>query len=216
MIQAVVFDLGGTLLEFKGMPSDWSSRYPAGLAEACRSLGLRPSAREIEEAAEILRGYNPRVCYREVEISPEMIFADAVKGWAVRPETEALIDAFFAGLHLEAVTYEYAAGLLERCRRAGCRTACLTDLPSGMPDRLFRPAAREIEERLDLYVSSQTCGVRKPNPGGLLTIAAEFGLSPAGILFVGDEEKDRRTAERAGCPFAGIQDFLAGEGGELG
>ncbi len=216
MIQAVAFDLGGTLLEFRGMPPDWSSYYPAGLEEAGRSLGLHPSAQEIGEAAEILRGYNPRVRYREEEIPPERIFADAVKGWAVKPETGALIDAFFAGLHLEAATYGYAAGLLERCRRRGYRTACLTDLPNGMPDRLFRPAVGEIEGGLDLYASSQTCGVRKPNPGGLLYIAAQFGLSPAEILFVGDEEKDRRTAERAGCPFAWIQDFLAGEGGELG
>ena len=86
MIQAVAFDLGGTLLEFRGMPPDWSSYYPAGLEEAGRSLGLHPSAQEIGEAAEILRGYNPRVRYREEEIPPERIFADAVKGWAVKPE----------------------------------------------------------------------------------------------------------------------------------
>lgn len=214
MIRAAVFDLGGTLMEFRGMPGDWSGYYFSGLEQASRRLGLGLSSGEIQEAADILRGYNPRVKYREEEISPEIIFADAARNWRKKPEPGALVDAFFQGLHLEAVVYDYAAGLLEECRNRGWRTACLTDLPSGMPDRLFRPALGEIEARLDRYVSSQSCGVRKPHPGGLLSIAEQFGLAPGELLFVGDEEKDRRTAERAGCSFADIRDFLAEERGK--
>jgi putative hydrolase of the HAD superfamily len=70
-------------------------------------------------------------------------------------------------------------------------------------------AIQEIIMCLDLYVSSQSCGVRKPNKGGLCEIARIFDVSKSDILFVGDENKDYMTAQNMGCDFAYIKDFLA-------
>lgn len=56
----------------------------------------------------------------------------------------------------------------------------------------------------DYYVSSAVSGVRKPNAGGLRMIADKFGVSLSELILVGDEEKDARTAERAGCGFIRI------------
>lgn len=42
---------------------------------------------------------------------------------------------------------------------------------------------------------------RKPAPDGLLAIADELGVAPERTLFVGDGERDERTAERAGTAF---------------
>ncbi len=95
-----------------------------------------------------------------------------------------------------------------RCRGRGYKIACLTDLPSGMPDSFLRPAITEITDLLDLYVSSQSCGMRKLNPKGLSVIADAFGVDVTELLFVGDEEKDRMTAKNAGCDFMFIGDFL--------
>ena len=90
----------------------------------------------------------------------------------------------------------------------GLKTACLTDLPNGMPDCIFKPAIEKILPYFDLYVSSQVCGVRKPNKGGICYIADIFDIREAEILFVGDEEKDFLTASNAGCDFTYISDFL--------
>jgi len=50
-----------------------------------------------------------------------------------------------------------------------------------------------------MYVSSISCGYRKPNPKGLSDIAEEFDVSPSEMIMIGDEEKDIKTAKRFGC-----------------
>jgi putative hydrolase of the HAD superfamily len=77
-----------------------------------------------------------------------------------------------------------------------------------MTDRIFRPAIKELEPLFDLYVSSQTCGYRKPNKKGLEYVAEYFGIDASEILFVGDEKKDEDTAANEGCEFKYIADFL--------
>ena len=44
-----------------------------------------------------------------------------------------------------------------------------------------------------------SCGYRKPNPKGLSDIAEHFGVSPAEMVFIGDEQKDIIVAKRFGC-----------------
>lgn len=50
-------------------------------------------------------------------------------------------------------------------------------------------------------------GYRKPNKAGLEYIAEQFGIDVKDILFVGDEDKDRKTADNAGCSFMHIDEF---------
>ena len=69
----------------------------------------------------------------------------------------------------------------------------------------------EYHSKFDLYVSSQICGVRKPNKGGICYITDAFEIREAEILFVGDEEKDFLTALNAGCDFVYINDLIKNE-----
>ena len=62
-----------------------------------------------------------------------------------------------------------------------------------------------------MYVSSASCGFRKPNCTGLRLIAEHFGVPITELVFAGDEEKDRKTAENAGCKFVCV-DRKGGEG----
>lgn len=100
--------------------------------------------------------------------------------------------------------YEDTVPALSLLKEAGCSIACLTNLPSGMPDALFREGIQGLEEKLDYYLSSELCGFRKPHPAGLHRIAQEFNVPVESLLFVGDERLDMETAENAGCPFARI------------
>ena len=207
MLKSIVFDLGGTLMEYTGMPLNWSDYYICGFENLNRKLKLNLSENDLQEAANKLRSYNPRISKREYEIKPEVIFNDIISNWEEKPDINKVIETFFEGLRLKANIYEYSIELLKKCRSLGFKTACLTDLPNGMPDHILRPAIERILPYFDLYVSSQICGVRKPNKGGISYIADAFEIREAEILFVGDEEKDFLTALNAGCDFAYINDF---------
>lgn len=208
MVKAVVFDLGGTLMEYKGMQLNWEEYYYRGIQNVDRSNELNLSEEEILEAVRVLKAYNPRNSGRQEEIAPEVIFKDATAGWKTRTEIGKIIEDFFSGMSLEAMVFDYSEMILRKCKEDGLFVACLTDLPNGMPDALFRKTITTIEPLLDLYVSSQNCGVRKPNKKGLEYIAYEFGIDVSEILFVGDEKKDEETAKNAGCSFEYIGEFL--------
>lgn len=206
--KAIVFDLGGTLMEYEGMPLDWSVYYPNGFRNIISSQDLSVSEMEIIRASEIMRYYNPRYSHREVEYTPERIFTYAVEDWRDKPDIKNAINEFFEGIELRPKIFDYTIDLLDRCSSRGLKTACLTDLPNGMPDRIFKKAITDIIGKLDLYVSSQNCGYRKPNKAGLVIIADMFKVDIKDVLFVGDEKKDRLTAYNAGCDFMYINEVL--------
>lgn len=208
MLKSIVFDLGGTLMEYAGMPLNWSDYYICGFEKVNEILKLNLSENDLQKSANKLKSYNPRTSKREYEIKPEEIFNNIISNWEEKPAANKVIEIFFEGLGLKANIYEYSTELLKKCRNWGFKTACLTDLPNGMPDSLFKPGIEKILPYFDLYVSSQICGVRKPNKGGICYIADAFEIRETEILFVGDEEKDFLTALNAGCGFVYIDDFL--------
>lgn len=221
MDKVIVFDFGGTLLEYKGMPLNWSEYYQQGFENVSKSLGFNASELEILKSVDIMKAYNPRFSGREEEIAPEIIFRDAIKNWEGNDKVEdinTVIDSFFEGIELKAEVFEYSFKIINMLKSQGCKVACLTDLPNGMPDRIFKRGFKELIDSLDLYVSSQSCGYRKPNKNGLIYIADWFGCDILQMLFVGDEDKDKKTAENAGCRFVRIDDYIKGkrEYGNLG
>lgn len=201
MNNVVVFDLGGTLMEYEGMPLSWIPYYEAGMAAVNQNLGLELSQEELEDAVRVLKEYNPRFRPREVEYPPEQIFSDATARWSRKAELKQVVEEFFRGIKLVPRIYEDTLPGLRCLREEGYNLACLTNLPSAMPDSLFRRGISQLVDALDLYVSSETCGFRKPNGAGLAKIADYFQVSVGSLLFVGDEEIDAQTARNAGCSF---------------
>jgi histidinol-phosphate phosphatase family protein len=49
------------------------------------------------------------------------------------------------------------------------------------------------------------CACRKPKPGLLFQAQKDFSLDLSRTWFVGDDERDARAAEAAGCPFMGVE-----------
>lgn len=76
----IVFDIGGTLMEFEGMLLNWSEYYLWGFKRLAESLGYSIADGEILRSVEILRSYNPRFHEREKEIKPDVIFSECLKG----------------------------------------------------------------------------------------------------------------------------------------
>lgn len=207
-MNVVVFDLGGTLMEFKGMPPVWIDYYKTGFKHINTKHNLKLSDDDIAKSTEIMKAYNPRINYREEEISPIEIFSNAVADWNTNLDINDIIEDFFNGIELNTVIYDYTFDLLKHYKSNGYYIACLTDLPSGMPDCIFKKPLKKLIDKLDLCVSSQSCGYRKPNKFGLQYIADYFGVNVKDLLFIGDEEKDKLTAHNAQCSFMYINDVI--------
>ena len=119
MIKAVVFDLGGTLMEYIGMPLNWEEFYYRGFQNVNLVNALNLSEEEILEAVKVLKEYNPRNNGREYEVDPEIIFGDATVKWRSKPEPGKIIDDFFFGMSLEARIFDHTIGLIDKCKKSG-------------------------------------------------------------------------------------------------
>ena len=198
-MKVIVFDIGGTLMEYRDMPGVWIDFYPAALERVRRELLPELTDAELSRSLEILRSYNPSVRYREKEYPPEVIFGDACAHWPGSFSLQEVIRIFYGSMKLTPVLFPETADVLQQLRDAGYRIAALTDVATGMPDELHRDGCADLMPFFDRYVSSLSCGWRKPNPGGLEDIADSFGVSPSGMIMVGDERKDAEAAARFGC-----------------
>lgn len=200
-MKVIAFDLGGTLMEYEGMPHLWVDYYRQGFEAINQKYNLGASEPDIIKSVEALKEYNPRVNYREKEYSPEYIFSKVMEHWKRDVGVTEYINTFFEGLNLKATIYPDTIPTLEELKNMGYMISALTDLPTAMSDELFRKDIADLLQFFDLYVSSQSSGFRKPNCRGLQQIAAYYNIPVTELVFVGDEEKDKKTAMNAGCQF---------------
>ena len=198
-MKAIVFDVGRTLMEYKNMPNVWTDFYQSSFEYVSRELDLNISDTDIEKSIEILRSYNPKIKYREIDYSPEVIFGNATEHWSCNFLLDDVINAFYSSLNLTSHIYEETIPVLEKLKAEGYIIAVLTDVATGMPDELHKSYFAELLPYFDMYVSSISCGWRKPNPKGLNDIAEHFGIAPEEMIYIGDEEKDINAAKRFGC-----------------
>lgn len=205
ILKVVVFDLGGTLMQYAGMPHSWENFYYEGFEEIIRNFKYHISQEAVEKSFQMLKEFNPRINYREVEYSAEYIFTKVLEPWHIDIPIQSCIETFWSGLRLKAEIYPEAIHVLQKLREKGYAIAALTDLPSAMPDEIFRRDISELLGYFDYYVSSSVAGYRKPNCKGLQMISEKFSTPITELIFIGDEEKDRRTAMNANCKFIRIQ-----------
>ncbi|MBQ2667600.1 MAG: HAD family hydrolase [Clostridia bacterium] len=199
-----VFDLGGTLMEYIGMPASWIEYYPEAFRHISEKLCPNCSESDLQRSVDLLTTFNPRISKREIEYTPEYIFSTCLSHWPSVISIPDAIHAFFEGIHLSPFIYPDTLPALKHLKAQGHFIATLTDLPTAMPDSLFRRDISELLPYFDLYMSSASCGFRKPNPAGLQQIATHFSIDVRSLIFVGDEDKDAQTAINAGCSFLRI------------
>lgn len=204
-MKVIVFDLGGTLMQYVGMPLSWVDFYEQGFESIIQKYNCNVSKEEVDKSLQILKDFNPRVNYREVEYSAEYIFSKALEHWNIDTPVETCIETFWDGLRLSAEIYPDTIEVLQVLREKGYIIATLTDLPNAMPDKVFQKDISELLPYFDYYVSSSIAGYRKPHMQGLQMIAHKYGIPITELVFVGDEEKDRKTATNANCRFVHIR-----------
>lgn len=199
------FDLGETLLTYAGTPLNWAELYPAALAQVADAIGgsfvFMPA--HIEEACLRLRAANTRLHPRSAEIRAERLFAGILQAWgcAAGPaDIGAAVAAFFGFFQQRMVAYPESAAVLAALRADRRRIGVLTDVPYGMP-RAF--VQRDLDGAglaglVDVLLSSEETGWRKPAAAGFLLLAERLGVPPSELWYVGNEEKDIRGATGAG------------------
>ena len=198
-MKVIVFDIGGTLMEYKNMPLSWLDFYKDGFRYVCSELSLNITENDIDKSFEVLKSYNPRINPREIDITPEVIFSEATAHWQGAFTLSDVINKFYESMNLTANIYPETLDFLDKLKAEGYIIATLTDVAIGMPDELHKSYFPELLPYFDMYVSSISCGYRKPNPKGLSDIAENFGVTSYEMIMIGDEEKDIKTAKRFGC-----------------
>lgn len=199
MKKVIVFDLGGTLMEYEGMPLSWISYYEDCFNAVNYRYNLKLTQDDILRSVEVLKEYNPRYKSREIEYPSEFLFQEATAHWNTYIDLHDLITEFFRGMQLTPKIYDDTEPVVAKLKTNGFKTAALTNLPSSMPDRIYKADIPQILEMLDLYVSSEICGYRKPNKAGLEYIAKFFNVNIRDLVFIGDEKLDIDTAQNANC-----------------
>lgn len=198
MLEAVLFDWGGTLMQ-----DEWSDEialegHTAGLAELGRD-GL-PTAEAFtrylaeNEAELFLSGED------EIDIADVMRRAFAQHGVELEDDDLRL---FLRAVHDVWASYYWLAAsthaLLEALRARGLRLGLVSNTAS--PEWLLRPVLERqgLLQRVDAVVLSSEVGKRKPHPAIFERALTELDVRPEQALFVGDRvDADVFGASRAG------------------
>jgi len=178
MIRLVVFDLDGTLVD--------SSRDLAAATNALLSdLGAEPLAQDVVVS---FVGEGAAVLVRR-----------ALEHAGLDPETPEALSRFLAHYDrcLLDTTRPYP-GMVETVTAIAAtrRVAILTNKPAAATRRILEGLSLDVLFR-DVIGGDSPHG-RKPNPAGLLALAARAAVTPAETLLVGDSPVDFETARRAG------------------
>lgn len=175
MLQALLFDLDGTLI-------DTAPEIAEALNRTLAWLGLPPAA------PEVVRGW----------IGDG---ARALVGKALgRPATDAEWD-FFSFEYARACgssskLYPGTRAMLERLHAKGFRMAVLTNKESRFAHKLL--AMHDITGHFDLLVAGDTLPFKKPDPRVIGHALAALDVPAEEAALIGDSPTDIRTAKAAG------------------
>jgi putative hydrolase of the HAD superfamily len=215
-IQAVLFDMGGTLEE---LYNDEAIRREAtrGLRDLLRERGVDPglSLPDLQSAVSSgLKAYHSWREQSEIELSPDIVWGEYILGRHGLSKERLLAAAediaFFYETHYHTRCLRpEAPAALEALRTQGFRLAIISNVNSRrlVPCKL---AEYGIAHYFDPVVTSSCLGWRKPNERIFDEAARLMQLPPEACAYVGDTvSRDVIGARRAGYGLAiQIRSFL--------
>ncbi|HUW49670.1 MAG TPA: phosphoglycolate phosphatase [Sulfuricella sp.] len=181
MIQAVLFDLDGTL-------ADTAPDLGHALNLQRERHGLPPLTQET------IRPYASHGTRGLFEIGFGLKPEDA----RFEPMREEYLDLYTANLCRLTRLFPGMAELLEELEEKGIAWGVVTNKPARFTNPLMEQLG--LIQRAASIISGDTCPRPKPHPEPLLTAAREIGVAPQFCLYVGDAERDIEAARAAGMP----------------
>lgn len=184
MIEAVIFDLYGTLIRLD------------------RDTG--PYLR----FARLVRPDDPRSVVRQSLLTDARGLGDLAARLGVPPPPgiAGLEDDLERDLR-SARSFDDAAEALARLRDRGLKLGLISNLASPYKEPFYRHG---LDAHFDAALFSCGAGLRKPEPEIYLRMAGELGVSPGGAVMVGDSPR----SDRDGAMAAGMAAILLRRGGE--
>ena len=196
MLNTVVFDLDGTLLDTLG-------DLAGSVNYALRKHGLRECS--LQEVRSFLGNGIVRLMQNAVK--------NAVEGVAFEEVFQTFRSHYLEHCLDTTQPYPGILPMMEKLRESGVKIAIVSNK--------LHPAVQELNRRFfaDLVTSavgeSETVR-RKPHPDGVLKALEELGSRPEDAVYVGDSEVDWETARQAGLRCVLVlwgfrdEDFLRG------
>ncbi|MGZ5041144.1 MAG: phosphoglycolate phosphatase [Usitatibacter sp.] len=181
MIEAVLFDLDGTL-------ADTAPDMAHAVNLMRGSRGLEPVAPE-SVRAHVSQGARGMIC------SAFAMGTDHPDFPAMREE---FLKLYGDNLFIETRLFPGMESLLAHLERESIAWGVVTN----KFERFAKPLIEclGLGERAAIVVGGDTCARAKPFPDPLLHAAATLGIEPRKILYVGDDERDVQAARAAGMP----------------
>ena len=214
MARAVLFDLGGTLVEYYAR-SDWPKVRDEGIAGVVHSLAREgypaESSATVADRAQREDHESPDFRVRPLAGRLARIFSLSVED----PVLGALCRTFLQPVFARGRRFEDSLGTLDELRTRSIAIAVVSNLPWGSPSLPWREELGRwaLSERVDTVVFCADVGWRKPDRRIFERALTSLGRAPDECLFVGDDPRwDAVGAARAGIPVA-ILERTGGRGG---
>jgi HAD superfamily hydrolase (TIGR01549 family) len=206
MIRAVIFDLGGTLLEFNPQRLPWMEWEHEGLDAAHaylleRGYGL-PRAGLTEHFSHSLNERWDRATKGGANLRLQDLLTETWATYGILPNPGEIAEAaarYIAPIDLRVVAYDDAQGTLELLRQQGYKIGLISNTMWPGEIHLQEMARSGLLPYFDHTLFSSEIGIWKPQPGIYHLSLDALGVSPAEAVFVGDmPEHDIVGAQRAG------------------
>ena len=199
MIRTVIFDIGGTLVDYP-IPLNWSALYRPAFESIAAKNGLVITGNEYEHIGKVLAKYNTRIKPREREVSSDTIFTEILSGTAI-PEgyKDTVKRDFYGYFRRDANIFPDAQKTLAELYSRGMIIGTLSDVAYGMDNEFALEDIAPLLGYIKYPYTSNDTGYRKPCGEGLLMLSEKTGTPVSQMMFVGDEQKDMECARNAGA-----------------
>jgi HAD superfamily hydrolase (TIGR01662 family) len=194
--EAIIFDMGSTLLEFENI--SWPEMYRICVDEVHRRLirlGHTPPDVGVlwERFGELMERRRIRFkgTMREYSIGRFLKRLVTVNGIRLRPgELDIICNAYYAPISRAVTMYPDARATLQTLHAAGYTLGLLSNTPFRVKDHRGELEMYGLWEFLSAAVFTSTLGYRKPHPGTFQEVARRLGVDLTRCLYVGDRQKE--------------------------
>jgi HAD superfamily hydrolase (TIGR01549 family) len=206
MIRAVIFDLGGTLLDFNPRRLPWLVWEQIGLESAHAYLTSQGHALAKEAFVSHVQDMLPERWERAAQGGPNLrlgeVLSEACASGGVSPTTEEIDQAivhYISPLDAEVVAYGDTVETLDALREQGHKIGLISN--TMWPGQFHRQEMVRFNllPYFDLALFSADAGIWKPQPGIYQRVIDALGVTAAEAVYVGDSpEHDIVGAHAAG------------------
>lgn len=203
VLEAVVFDLGGTLVYLDDELDRIVADGHRALAEYLNRSGHRVGLQEVREVS--VRVFDAYSVFAETslaDVDARVLYRSLLRHLGVWDFTdEFLVGAvmcFYASVTSHYVLYEDALEVLTELRNSGLKLGMITD-NSSVDSHEFILGRFGLHRFFDSILVSSRVGVRKPHKAIFMQSLRELGVEAADAVYVGDApERDVVGAVNAG------------------